>query len=95
MLEAGERVTIEPGRYHAFWPQSREAIIGEVSMANDDFNDNFYVNPAIGRFPEIEEDEAPIVRLCWEAQKNGLCQRTCRLILASESPRLVIGWSIM
>ncbi len=51
-------------------PQTREAIIGEVSMANDDFNDNFYVNPAIGRFPEIEEDEAPI-GLCWEAQKNG------------------------
>ncbi len=71
VLEAGERVTIVPGVYHAFWPQSREAIIGEVSMANDDFNDNFYVNPAIGRFPEIEEDETPIVRLCWEAQKNG------------------------
>jgi D-lyxose ketol-isomerase len=71
ILEAGERVTIEPGVYHAFWPESKEAIIGEVSMANDDVNDNFYVNPAIGRFPVIEEDEAPMVHLLWELQKNG------------------------
>ncbi|HEY2081850.1 MAG TPA: D-lyxose/D-mannose family sugar isomerase [Verrucomicrobiae bacterium] len=66
ILAAGERVTIPTGVYHAFWAESPEAIIGEVSMANDDANDNFFVNAAIGRFPVIEEDETPVVRLLWE-----------------------------
>jgi hypothetical protein len=66
ILEPGERVTIPAGVYHAFWAESPEAIIGEVSMANDDANDNFFVNAAIGRFPVIEEDETPVVRLLWE-----------------------------
>jgi D-lyxose ketol-isomerase len=66
VLQAGERVTIEPGVYHAFWPESKEAVIGEVSTANDDVNDNFFVDPNVGRFPEIDEDEPPIARLLWE-----------------------------
>ena len=66
VLKPGERVTIVPGVYHAFWPESPEAIIGEVSTANDDANDNFFVDPNIGRFPEIDEDEAPVARLLWE-----------------------------
>ena len=66
MLEPGERVTIVPGIYHAFWPESKEAIIGEVSTANDDANDNFFTDPSIGRFPEIHEDEPPATRLLWE-----------------------------
>lgn len=66
VLGPGERVTIEPGIYHAFWPESSEAIIGEVSTANDDAYDNFFVDPNIGRFPEIDEDEPPIVELLWE-----------------------------
>lgn len=66
ILEPGERVTIVPGIYHAFWPESSEAVIGEVSTANDDANDNFFVDPDIGRFPEIDEDEPPVVRLVWE-----------------------------
>src|SRR5258708_16425412 len=56
ILEAGERVTISPGIYHAFWAESPEAVIGEISTANDDVNDNHFVDPAIGRFPVIEED---------------------------------------
>ena len=64
--EAGERVTIEPGVYHAFWPESKEAIIGEVSTANDDAHDNFFVDPRIGRFPEIDEDAPPVARLLRE-----------------------------
>jgi D-lyxose ketol-isomerase len=63
LLESGERVKIVPGVYHAFWPESPEAIIGEVSTANDDANDNFFVDANIGRFPEIEEDEPATVRL--------------------------------
>lgn len=65
-LEAGERVTLVPGVWHAFWPASDECIIGEVSTANDDERDNFFADPAIGRFPGIEEDEPPAVRLVGE-----------------------------
>jgi D-lyxose ketol-isomerase len=56
-LAAGSRVTLAPGIWHEFTPASDECIIGEVSTANDDLHDNFFLNPAIGRFPAIEEDE--------------------------------------
>lgn len=62
-LKAGERVTLVPGVYHEFWPQSAACIIGEVSTANDDRNDNFFINPDIGRYVEMIEDEAPEVKL--------------------------------
>ena len=62
-LPAGSRVTLVPGVYHAFYPISDECIIGEVSTANDDLNDNFFVNPDIGRYPNLEEDEPAILRL--------------------------------
>lgn len=66
ILNPGERITIVPGVYHAFWPETDEAVIGEVSTANDDANDNFFVDPNIGRFPEIDEDEPALVKLLWE-----------------------------
>lgn len=62
-LIAGERVTLEPGMIHSFWPATDECIIGEVSTANDDMNDNFFLNPDVGRFPEVQEDEPAIVHL--------------------------------
>ncbi|MCC7517818.1 MAG: D-lyxose/D-mannose family sugar isomerase [Verrucomicrobiae bacterium] len=65
-LIAGERVTLEPGVYHAFWALGEEAILGEVSTKNDDLHDNFFTDPKIGRFPAIEEDEPPLVRLTGE-----------------------------
>jgi D-lyxose ketol-isomerase len=65
-LEAGSRVTLVPGVYHEFYPGSDECIIGEVSTANDDLHDNFFVNPNVGRYPGIEEDEAPVLRLISE-----------------------------
>ncbi len=68
VLEAGERVTLRPGIYHAFEPLSDECIIGEVSTANDDLHDNFFVNPDIGRYPGIEEDEPASIRLVSEVQ---------------------------
>jgi hypothetical protein len=43
--------------YHAFWGEGADVLIGEVSTVNDDHTDNYFLNP-IGRFPEIEEDEA-------------------------------------
>lgn len=65
-LKPGERVTLTPGTYHAFWPESDECIIGEVSTANDDATDNVFVDPDIGRFPEILKDEQPLVTLISE-----------------------------
>lgn len=68
-LEAGARVTLHPGVYHAFYPLSPECIIGEVSTANDDLNDNIFVNPDIGRYPGIEEDAPAEIRLVSESGK--------------------------
>ena len=62
-LQGGERVTLTPGIYHEFYPETEECIIGEVSTANDDENDNFFVNEAVGRFTRIEEDETALVKL--------------------------------
>ncbi|HVT12859.1 MAG TPA: D-lyxose/D-mannose family sugar isomerase [Fimbriimonadaceae bacterium] len=66
VLKAGERVTLTPGFMHSFQPESEECVIGEVSTANDDLNDNFFEDARIGRFSAIEEDEPPLVRLVSE-----------------------------
>jgi D-lyxose ketol-isomerase len=63
VLSPGSRVTLAPGVWHTFWPSSGECIVGEVSTANDDVGDNLFLDPEIGRFPEIDEDEAAVVRL--------------------------------
>ncbi len=63
ILNAGERVTLPQGVPHAFWPLSEYAVIGEVSTANDDANDNFFEDPRIGRFSKIEEDEPALLKL--------------------------------
>lgn len=63
VLAPGSRVTLEPGMWHAFRAAGGECIIGEVSTANDDVNDNFFLDPVVGRFPKIEEDEPAAVRL--------------------------------
>ena len=63
VLAAGSRVTLLPGVWHSFWPSSADCVIGEVSTANDDTADNFFMDPSVGRFPEIEDDEPPAVRL--------------------------------
>lgn len=67
VLTPGESVTLPPRLYHAFWAEkgTGKVLIGEVSKVNDDCTDNrFYEN--MGRFPEIEEDEAPYRLLCNE-----------------------------
>ncbi len=66
-LHSGWRIKLEPGVYHEFVPLSEECVIGEVSTANDDINDNFFVNNLVGRYPEIDEDEDPIVKLLSDA----------------------------
>ncbi len=62
-LNSGERVTLIPGIYHEFYPESNECIIGEVSTANDDEHDNYFANSDVGRFSVIEENEAALVKL--------------------------------
>ncbi|WP_374426743.1 D-lyxose/D-mannose family sugar isomerase [Tabrizicola sp.] len=54
----GESVTLMPGDWHAFWGEGGDVLIGEVSTVNDDLTDNIFREP-IGRFAEIDEDEAP------------------------------------
>jgi len=57
-LAPGESVTLMPGDWHAFWGDGGDVLIGEVSTVNDDETDNVFRDP-IGRFAEVEEDEAP------------------------------------
>jgi len=46
-----------------FYPVTLECLIGEVSTANDDANDNFFIDPNIGRYPDVGEDELAVVKL--------------------------------
>ncbi len=70
VLAAGSRVTLVPGVWHAFYPSSDECIIGEVSTANDDENDNLFLDPAVGRYPRVDEDEPPAVRLLSDGERR-------------------------
>jgi D-lyxose ketol-isomerase len=64
-LKAGESITLESYIYHMFWAENGMTLVGEVSMVNDDNNDNCFLEP-LGRFPAIDEDEKPIHLLCNE-----------------------------
>lgn len=66
-LRPGESITITPYLYHDFQvPNEGGAVLlGEVSMCNDDEHDNRFYE-AIGRFPEIDEDEVAYRYLCTE-----------------------------
>ena len=70
VLKPGESVTMTQGLYHRFWGEEGKGtvLVGEVSMCNDDTNDNRFYDK-VGRFPEIEEDEAPLYLLCNEYDK--------------------------
>ena len=67
VITPGESVTLTQGLYHRFWGEEGKGtvIVAEVSMTNDDNEDNFFYDKA-GRFPEIEEDESPLYFLCNE-----------------------------
>ncbi len=66
-LKPGESISIPQRLYHDFEvePGTGNVLIGEVSQVNDDNTDNHFM-PPMGRFPEIEEDEAPYRLLCTE-----------------------------
>lgn len=60
ILKPGESICLEPGMYHRFFGErgNGKVLVGEVSMVNDDANDNCFFEE-VGRFPVIEEDELP------------------------------------
>lgn len=66
-LQPGESITVYPYMYHDFHVEegTGAVLLGEVSMCNDDENDNRFYEP-IGRFPAIEEDEPAYRLLCNE-----------------------------
>jgi D-lyxose ketol-isomerase len=67
VLRPGESVTLPPRLYHQFCgePGGGPVLVGEVSRVNDDARDNRFLEE-LGRFPEIDEDEAPWRLLCHE-----------------------------
>jgi len=65
-LCAGERITIVPGVFHSFVLLGGACIIGEVSTASDDLDDNIFSAEDVARFPTIEEDEPAQVHLIGE-----------------------------
>ena len=60
-IKPGESISISSGMYHKFWGEKGTGMIllGEVSKVNDDRVDNRFYEKT-GRFPEIDEDEAPL-----------------------------------
>jgi hypothetical protein len=66
-FDAGETVVLAPGAsitvptrlYHRFWGKGETVMVGEVSLVNDDDEDNRFYEPR-GRYPTIEEDEPPV-----------------------------------
>ena len=56
-LAPGESICLTRGLYHRFYGEGR-VLVGEVSQVNDDHSDNRFYE-TLGRFPRIDEDEAP------------------------------------
>ncbi len=67
-LTPGESIHIQQYMYHDFSVEAGtgDVLLGEVSQCNDDANDNRFEPALEGRFPEIDEDEAPYRLLCNE-----------------------------
>ncbi len=65
ILTPGESIFLEQGMYHRFYGEAGKGkvLVGEVSSVNDDNTDNRFHQPQ-PRFPDIEEDEAPMHLLC-------------------------------
>lgn len=65
VLTPGESIFLEQGMYHRFYGEAGKGkvLVGEVSSVNDDNTDNRFHQPQ-PRFPDIDEDEAPLHLLC-------------------------------
>lgn len=72
VLRPGDFLSIYPYCYHEFTarPGTGTALLGEVSMWNDDSTDNRFLEP-LDRFPTIEEDVPPYRLLCTEYPAAG------------------------
>lgn len=70
ILRPGQSICMEQYLYHRFYgePGKGKVMVGEVSQCNDDTTDNRFYEP-VGRFPDIEEDEAPLHLLCSDYTK--------------------------
>ncbi len=70
VLTPGESICLTQGMYHRFWakPGKGWTLVGEVSLVNDDHNDNRFLD-AGGRFPQIEEDEPPTQLLAEDVRR--------------------------
>lgn len=68
VLSPGESITLPTRGYHKFWGAEGRVLVGEVSVVNDDDIDNRF-HDSVGRFPEIEEDEAPLYLLVKDYDK--------------------------
>jgi len=70
ILKPGQSICLKPRVYHRFYGQkgNGRVLIGEVSMVNDDANDNRFYDK-IGRFPDIAEDERPLHLLVNDYQR--------------------------
>lgn len=66
-LEPGQSVSLPPRLYHRFYgvKGKGKVLVGEVSQVNDDKKDNHFYK-ALGRFPQIEEDEVKLFPLWTE-----------------------------
>jgi hypothetical protein len=64
VLRPGESICLPSRLYHKFWGEAGRGtvLLGEVSTVNDDKVDNRFYE-AVGRFPQIEEDEEPLYLL--------------------------------
>jgi len=77
-VPAGGTVTLAPGDsicltqrlYHKFWaaPGKGPVLAGEVSRVNDDHVDNHFYD-GVGRFPDVDEDVAPLHLLIVDYKK--------------------------
>jgi len=72
-LAPGESITLTPRLYHEFWGAEDRVLVGEVSLVNDDQNDNRF-HKTVGRFPAMEEDEEPLHLLTTDYPKYWQCR---------------------
>lgn len=70
ILRPGESICLTQGLYHRFYgqPGKGRVLVGEVSMVNNDSNDNYFLEK-VGRFPTIMEDEDPLHLLVSDYQR--------------------------
>jgi D-lyxose ketol-isomerase len=70
VLQPGQSICLQPLLFHRFYaePGSGTSLVGEVSQVNEDATDNNFYG-GLPRFPDIEEDEAPLYLLCTDYQQ--------------------------